>query len=59
MSGILFSTAERAAVVAKLVILGILSLISFILPLRAALVAKLQMLILIPIAWIFSPVHLI
>ena len=50
MSGILFSTAERAAVVAKLVILGILSLISFILPLRAALVAKLQMLILIPIA---------
>ena len=59
MSGILFSTAERAAVVAKLVILGVLSLISFILPLRAALAAKLQMLILIPIAWIFSPVHLI
>ena len=50
MSGILFSTAERAAVVAKLVILGVLSLISFILPLRAALAAKLQMLILIPIA---------
>ena len=50
MSGILFSTAERAAVVAKLVILGVLSLTSFILPLRAALAGKLQMLILIPIA---------
>ena len=38
--GILFSTAVRAAVAAKLVILGILPLKSFILALREALVAK-------------------
>ena len=36
----LFSTALRAVVVAKLVILGILSLTSFILVLRVELVAK-------------------
>ena len=42
--GILFSTAVRAVVIAKLVILGILPLTSFILPLRAAVVAKLVML---------------
>ena len=36
--GILFSTVVRAAVVAKLVILGISSLTSFILALRVALV---------------------
>ena len=41
--GILFSTAVRAVEVAKLVILGILSLTSFILALRAVLVAKLVM----------------
>ena len=41
MSGILFLTAVRAAVVAKLVILGISHLTSFILALRKALVAKL------------------
>ena len=40
-SGISFSTAVRALVVAKLVILGISALISFILALRLALVAKL------------------
>ena len=39
--GILFSTAVRAAVVAKLVILSILFLTSFMLTLRAVLVAKL------------------
>ena len=42
--GILFSTAVRAVVVAKLVILGILPLTSFILALRAAVVAKLVIL---------------
>ena len=40
---ILFSTAVGAAVVAKLVILGILFLTSFILALRVVLVAKLVM----------------
>ena len=39
--GILFSTAVRALVVAKLVILGISPLTSFILALREELVAKL------------------
>ena len=38
--GILFSTAIRAVVVAKLVILGILFLTSFILALRVVVVAK-------------------
>ena len=38
---ILFSTAVRAAVIAKLVILGNLFLTSFILALRAVVVAKL------------------
>ena len=38
---ILFSTAVRAVVVAKLVILGILFSTSYILPLRVALVTKL------------------
>ena len=41
--GILSSTVVRAAVVAKLVILGISSLTSFILALREALVATLVM----------------
>ena len=41
MLGILFLTAVRAVVVAKLVVLGILHLTSFILPLRAVVVAKL------------------
>ena len=40
-SRILFSAAVRAVVVAKLVILGILALTSFILALRVVLVAKL------------------
>ena len=40
-SAILFSTALRAVVVAKLVILGILTLTSFILALRVVLVPKL------------------
>ena len=40
-SGILFSTAVRAVLVTKLVILGILCLTSFILALRVVLVAKL------------------
>ena len=40
-SGVLFSTAVTAAVEAKLVILGILFLTSFILALRVVLVAKL------------------
>ena len=40
-SGILFSTAARAVLVAKLVILGISALTSFILVLRIVLVAKL------------------
>ena len=39
--GILFSTEVRAVVLAKLVILGISPLASFILALRVALVAKL------------------
>ena len=39
--GILFSTAEKAVVVATLVILGISPLILLILALREALVAKL------------------
>ena len=42
--GILFSTAVRAVVVAKLVILGILPLTSFILALRGVFVAKLVIL---------------
>ena len=42
--GILFSAAVRAVVVAKLVILGILPLTSFILALRTAVVAKLVIL---------------
>ena len=37
--GVLFSTAVKAVVVAKLVILGILFLISFILALRALIAA--------------------
>ena len=41
--GILFSTAVRALVVAKLVIFGIPSLTSFILALREVFVAKLVM----------------
>ena len=41
---ILFSTAVRAVVIAKLVILGILSLTSFILALRVVVVAKLVIL---------------
>ena len=39
--GILFSTAVRAVVVAKLLILGIFHVTTFILALRVALVAKL------------------
>ena len=39
--GILFSTSARVAVVAKLVMLGILPLFSFVLALRAEVVAKL------------------
>ena len=39
--GILFSTVLRAVVVAKLVILGISPLTSFILTLRVVLIAKL------------------
>ena len=42
--GILFSTAVRAAVIAKIVILGISHLTSFILALREELVAKLVIL---------------
>ena len=42
--GILFSSAVRELVVAKLVLLGILPLIGFILGLRQALVAKLVIL---------------
>ena len=42
--GILFSSAVRAAVIAKLLMLGILFLTSFILALRAAVVAKLAIL---------------
>ena len=42
--GILFSTAVRAVVVAKLVLLGILPLTSFILELRKALAVKLVIL---------------
>ena len=44
MLGIIFSTAVRALVVAKFVILGILLLTSFILALGAEVVAKLVML---------------
>ena len=42
--GILFSTAVRAVVVAKLVILGILFLTSFSLALRRVVIAKLVLL---------------
>ena len=42
--GILFSTAVRAVVAAKLVILGIFFLTSFILALRAVVVTKLMIL---------------
>ena len=42
--GILFSTSARAVVLAKLVVLGILPLTSFISTLRAAVVAKLVIL---------------
>ena len=42
--GILFSTAVRAVVAAKLAMLGILFLISFVLALRAVAVAKLEIL---------------
>ena len=42
--GILFSTAIKAVVVPKLVMLGILSLTSFILRLRAVVVTKLVIL---------------
>ena len=53
--GILFSTALRAVLVAKLVILGISSLASFILALREVLVAKLVMsAILSPIFFILA-----
>ena len=41
ISGILFSIAVRAVLVAKLVMLGISPLISFILSLRVVLVVKL------------------
>ena len=41
LTGILFSTALRAVVEAKLVMLGLLHLTSFILVLRVVLVAKL------------------
>ena len=43
--GILFSTAVRTEVVAKLVILDILFLTSFMLVSRAAVVAKLQIIV--------------
>ena len=46
----LFSTAVKAVVVAKLVILGILFLTSFILALREALVAKLVLLSISPLS---------
>ena len=42
--GLLFSTAVRAVILAKLVILSISTLTSFILALRAVVVAKLVML---------------
>ena len=51
--GILFLTAVRAVLVAKLVILGIFSLNSFILALRVVLVAK------IVISGILSSIYLI
>ena len=47
--GILFSTAVRAVVVAKLVILGILPLTSYILALRVAVVAMLVILSISPL----------
>ena len=48
--GSLFSTAVGAVVVAKLVMLGILSLTSFILATRAAVVAKLVILGITPLS---------
>ena len=47
--GILFSTAVRAVLVAKLVILDILPLTSFILLLRASVVAKLVIPVISPL----------
>ena len=47
--GVLFSTAVRAVVVAKIVILGISPLTSFIVTLREALVAKLVILDISPL----------
>ena len=52
--GILFSTAVRAVVVAKLAILGILFLTSFILALREVLVAKLVILGVSPLTLFIS-----
>ena len=52
--GILFSTAVRAVVVAKLAILGILHLTSFILALREAVVAKSVMLGISPLSFILA-----
>ena len=48
-TGILFSTAVRAVVVAKLEILGISPLTSFILALRETLVVKLEILSISPL----------
>ena len=52
--GILFSTEVKAVVVAKLVILGILLLTSFILALQAAVVAKLVILGISPLTLFIS-----
>ena len=57
--GILFSTVVRAVVVAKLVILGISTLTSFILALKVVSVAKLVILgILYSISFILAWHHL-
>ena len=51
--GILFSTAVRAVVLAKLVILGVLPLTSFMLALRATFIDKLVILVISPLTSLF------
>ena len=51
--GIPFSTAVRAVVLAKLVILGVLPLTSFMLALRATFIDKLVILVISPLTSLF------
>ena len=57
--GILYSTAVRALIVAKLVVLGISPFTSFILPLREVLVAKLVILRISPLTSFISALRVV